>query len=111
MASFLQPCQKCSALVEPDAVLCPYCGSRNVFGSHCPKCRRETKRAYKNCPTCARPLYTACPHCGGETFADERCDKCGQSLLVPCANKRCGTLQFFENTHCTDCGRPLPKKK
>lgn len=31
--------------------------------------------------------------------------------MIRCENKRCGNLQFFENTACTVCGKPIKKAR
>jgi hypothetical protein len=55
---------------------------------------------------------TTCPSCSRQAFVgSENCDACGQTLMIRCESKRCGELQFFENTTCTVCGKPIKKAK
>ena len=35
---------------------------------------------------------------------------CALGLMVYCENKRCGALQFFQNTKCTACGKKIKAK-
>ena len=86
MAGYKQPCMHCGTFIESDARLCTGCGSMNPFGY-------------------------LCPTCGGQTFVQERCEVCGSGLMVYCENKRCGALQFFQNTKCTACGKKIKAKK
>ena len=48
--------------------------------------------------------------CGQETFVQERCEQCGGGLMIRCENRRCGELQFFQNTKCTACGKKIKVK-
>jgi RNA polymerase subunit RPABC4/transcription elongation factor Spt4 len=110
MATYKVPCIHCGEMVERDAHNCPKCGSRSPFGYHCPTCLKPIKRGNAVCSGCGRPLATTCPYCNGQTFVGgERCDACGQTLMIRCESKRCGELQFFENTKCTVCGKPIKK--
>ena len=111
MATYKQPCMRCGDFIERDVLLCPKCLSRSPFGYRCPACRREIQKGQIACSGCGRELYTTCPVCRQRTFTDEKCEACGASLLVKCANPRCGGMQFFENTTCTECGKKLKKKK
>lgn len=107
MAFYKQACIQCGQLIDSDARFCPKCGSYSPFGYSCPQCLREIKRGDVVCSDCGRPLYTTCPHCGERTFVQDKCEVCGKSLMVKCANSRCGQMQFFENTKCTACGKKL----
>jgi RNA polymerase subunit RPABC4/transcription elongation factor Spt4 len=110
MATYKVPCVHCGEMVERDSRLCPKCGSRSPFGYRCPGCLREIRRGDLVCAGCGRRLMTACPYCGGQTFVGaENCGVCGRTLMILCENKRCGQLQFFENTRCTACGKPIKK--
>ena len=110
MVTYKQPCIHCGEMVERDARLCPRCASHSPFGYQCPACLRPIERGDAVCSGCGRPLMTTCPYCGMGTFIGaEKCDQCGQSLMVVCENKRCENLQFFENTKCTVCGKPIKK--
>ncbi|NLM77499.1 MAG: hypothetical protein GX173_05345 [Ruminococcaceae bacterium] len=111
MAFYKQPCIHCGTLVERDARFCPACGSSSPFGYLCPSCLRPIEKNQMLCSGCGRPLYVPCPHCAQQTFVDERCGHCGQSLMILCENKRCGVLQFFENSKCTACGKKIKHKK
>ncbi len=111
MATYQQPCMHCGLLLERDARFCPRCGSASPFGYLCPTCLRPIQKGYAVCAGCGRPLYVACPSCKGQTFVQERCEQCGASLMVPCANRRCGQMQFFQNTKCTACGKKMPNQK
>jgi len=110
MAFFRQPCIHCGTFIEGDARVCPGCGSRSPFGALCPACLRPIQKGQALCDSCGRSLYTICPFCGRETFVGQACTACGQSLMVRCANKRCGAEQFFENTKCTACGKKIKNK-
>lgn len=105
MAVYKEPCRHCGTLIGQDSRFCPKCGSRAPFTDLCPSCLREIKRGDLACSGCGRPLHIPCPKCGKQTFVGDRCDACGASLLKPCLNKRCGEMQFFENTKCTACGK------
>jgi RNA polymerase subunit RPABC4/transcription elongation factor Spt4 len=107
MASYKQPCIECGAFIERNARFCPVCGSTSPFVLSCPTCLREVSRSDKICGGCGRPLTVTCPKCGAQTFVGGKCGSCGASLLIPCQNKRCGSLQFFENEKCTACGKKL----
>lgn len=111
MASYKQPCQHCGNLIDSDARYCTFCFSRSPFGYQCPACFKRIEKGQRLCSSCGHPLYVACPHCGQETFVDDRCDQCGQSLLFQCPNSLCGQMQFFMNTTCTACGKPIVNKK
>jgi len=111
MASYKQACMHCGALVERDVRFCPSCGSQNPFGYGCPVCLRPIVKGQTLCSGCGRPLYIACPNCGKQIFVQERCEQCGQDLMVPCANRRCGVLQFFQNDKCTACGKIIKRNK
>jgi hypothetical protein len=53
-----------------------------------------------------------CPFCNGQTFVgSEKCDACEKSVMIHCESDRCGKLQFFENTKCTVCGKPIKNIK
>lgn len=110
MAFYKQPCMQCGALIDRDSRFCTYCGSYSPFGYHCPTCLREIKKGQALCPGCGRSLYTTCPVCGQTTFVQDRCERCGTSLMVECANPRCGVMQFFENEKCTACGKKIKKR-
>lgn len=110
MATYKQPCIHCGEFIERDSRLCPKCRSRSPFGYHCPTCLREVENGQEVCPGCGRPLFVKCPTCGQRTFADAKCEACGASLMIKCANPRCGELQFFENVKCTACGKKMKKK-
>jgi len=101
----------CGTLVDRDARFCPTCGSRSPFAYLCPSCLREVKKGQEMlCAGCGRSLYITCPICGRRTFVQERCESCGANLMIRCPNKRCGVEQFFENTKCTACGKPIKDK-
>ena len=68
---------------------------------------RPVRQEQPLCPGCGRPLYVTCPHCGGRTFVQDLCQRCGGDLMVRCENRRCGELQFFQNTKCTACGKKI----
>lgn len=105
MASYKQNCIHCGTLIDRDTQFCPGCGSMSPFGYRCPDCMKEIVKGQQLCSECGRPLYTVCPYCGGRTFVMERCEVCQKSLMMPCPNKRCNALQFFENKKCTACGK------
>ncbi len=107
MASYRHACIHCGNLIDRDSHYCVYCASRSPFGYLCPSCLHPIEKNQSLCSACGRPLYVTCPHCGQATFVDDRCERCGQSLLVACQNKRCGQWQFFQNTKCTACGKPI----
>ena len=110
MASYKQPCIHCGALLDRDVRFCPKCGSGSPFGYLCPTCLRPIEKGDAICGGCGRPLVVTCPFCAEKTFVQERCERCGESLMTSCENKRCGVLQFFENTRCTACGKKLKFK-
>jgi RNA polymerase subunit RPABC4/transcription elongation factor Spt4 len=107
MASYKQPCIHCGAFIEPDARFCPSCSSGSPFGYLCPACLRPVKKGQQICSGCGRPLSVSCPACKKQTFVQDTCEACGSSLMVQCPNPRCGSLQFFENTKCTACGKKM----
>lgn len=107
MATYKQPCVHCGELVDRDSRICPKCSSYTPFGYQCPTCLKAVEKGQALCSGCGRALYIACPTCGRQTFVDVRCEACGAGLMVRCDNKRCGELQFFENTKCTACGKKL----
>ena len=80
------------------------------FGYLCPTCLRPIQKGQMACAGCARPLYVPCPYCGKPTFVQEKCEHCGSGLMICCENKRCGVLQFFQNTKCTACGKKIKAK-
>ncbi len=100
----------CGVLLDTSSRFCPACGSHSPFGYSCPRCLHEVRREYEICPGCGRALYISCPHCGKRTFAQDSCEQCGKTLMVVCENKRCGVQQFFENAHCTACGKKIKAK-
>lgn len=107
MATYKQLCVQCGEFIDRDARLCPKCGSRSPFGYLCPSCNRPIQKSSPVCAGCGRPLYVACPSCGQQTFVAETCEQCGAGLMIYCENKRCGALQFFQNTKCTVCGKKI----
>ncbi len=109
MATYKKNCIFCNALIEPDSRFCPKCGNRSPFALRCPACLREVSGEDTVCPGCGRPLVIHCPFCGENTFVADRCQSCGRSLMVPCPNKRCGEMVFFQNTHCRACGKKIGK--
>jgi len=111
MASYKQQCMHCGSLIERDSRFCPTCSNNSPFGESCPACLRAVKREDKTCSGCGRSLYTTCPHCKENTFVGSKCDACGESLMVICKGDHCGVMQFFENTKCNVCGKPMTKKK
>lgn len=110
MAFYKQPCMHCGTFIDADARFCINCQSMSPFGYLCPACNRPIEKEQALCSGCGRPLYTICPTCGGRTFVQERCEQCGAGLMVRCENKRCGVLQFFENTKCSACGKKIKTK-
>ncbi|MCL2358452.1 MAG: zinc ribbon domain-containing protein [Candidatus Bathyarchaeota archaeon] len=112
MGTYKQPCMHCGALIERDSHFCTKCGSHSPFGYHCPSCRKQIERGNAICSGCGRNLMTPCPFCNGQTFiGSEKCDACQKSVMIHCENDRCGKLQFFENTKCTACGKPIKNTK
>ena len=111
MATYKQPCVHCGTMIDGDSRLCTVCGSITPFGFACPECMRPILKGQPVCANCGRELYTTCPNCGGVTFVQQQCEQCGAGLMVWCANKRCGALQFFENKTCTACGKKLKARK
>lgn len=107
MATYKQPCIHCGNFLDTGSRFCPKCGSNSPFGYNCPKCLHEIQKDFQLCPGCGRQLYITCPHCGRRTFVQETCESCGKTLMVPCSNKRCGVMQFFENERCTACGKKI----
>lgn len=110
MATYKQACIHCGRLVEPDARICPGCGSRSPLGWRCPSCRAAISPGDFVCSGCGRSLRVACPSCKQQTFTGERCERCGASLLIQCANPRCGEMQFFDLPRCADCGKKLKSR-
>jgi len=108
MATYKRPCLACSALIDGDVHVCPRCGSRSPFGYLCPTCLKPIKRDDLVCSGCRRPLVVGCPYCHHPVFVgDSACPSCRGSLLMLCENKRCQQPQFFQNTKCTACGKPI----
>jgi len=108
MATYKQPCINCGTLIDGGDHVCPKCGSRSPFSYLCPKCLKPIQRGDVLCSGCGRPLNTACPYCHQPVFVgDSACPYCRGSLLILCENKRCREPQFFENTKCTACGKPI----
>lgn len=111
MAFYKQACIHCGQLIDRDARFCSKCGNRNPFGYHCPTCLHEIKKDDILCSNCGRKLVVVCPHCGQSTFVNDTCEHCKKSLMVQCSNRRCGEMQFFENTKCNACGKKIKIKK
>jgi len=110
MATYKQPCIQCGKFIERDSRFCSNCGSMNPFGYRCPTCLKSIERENILCSGCGRSLSTACPYCKQQTFVgSENCDQCAKSLMIHCESKRCDALQFFENSKCTVCGKPIKK--
>jgi RNA polymerase subunit RPABC4/transcription elongation factor Spt4 len=109
MASYKKYCIHCETLIDPDSRFCVKCGSRSPFAIRCPTCLREVFQEDKLCTGCGRSLSVQCPQCGQDTFVFDQCQKCGASLMVNCSNRRCGEAVFFQNTHCTACGKKIRK--
>ncbi len=109
MASYKKYCMHCEALIDSDSRFCVKCRSRSPFAIRCPACLREIAKEDKLCPGCGRPLIVQCPQCGKDTFVIDQCEICGASLMVNCSNRRCGEPIFFQNTHCTACGKKVGK--
>ncbi|MGI6730426.1 MAG: double zinc ribbon domain-containing protein [Anaerovoracaceae bacterium] len=110
MATYKQNCIFCDALIPADSRFCVNCGSRSPFALRCPTCHREVSKEDPICGGCGRPLYIQCPFCGNNTFAGDLCQVCHESLMVQCQNRRCDEMMFFQNSHCTACGKKLVKK-
>ena len=110
MATYKQPCLHCGYWLDTAEAFCPSCGSHSPFGYACPQCLHAIQKDWRLCPGCGRALYIACPHCGQPCFVEDNCEACGQTLMVRCTNKRCGVLQFFQNTRCTACGLKIKAK-
>jgi len=110
MASYKQPCKHCGAFINRDALFCPKCGSRSPFVDSCPTCLYQVNRGDVLCAGCGRPLYITCSKCEKRTFVQDKCEHCGHDFMVQCPNKRCGSMQFFENKKCTACGKSLKKE-
>jgi RNA polymerase subunit RPABC4/transcription elongation factor Spt4 len=108
MASYKQFCMHCDSLIDSDSRFCPKCGSNSPFVLRCPFCLREISKGDLRCAECGGFLKVQCPLCGKETFAGDRCEICQASLMVPCSNKRCGEMIFFQNSHCLACGKANP---
>ena len=76
----------------------------------------EVGQKYRFCLECGTKIELLgenemiCPSCGKNTFVQEKCEHCGAGLMVYCENKRCGALQFFQNTKCTACGKKIKAK-
>jgi predicted amidophosphoribosyltransferase len=112
MATYKQSCIHCGVMIERDSRVCAKCGSRSPFGFQCPNCLKKVEQGDAACSGCGRPLSIVCPFCNAQTFAGgDRCGACGRSLMIRCENKRCDQLQFFENTKCTVCGKPIKDAK
>ncbi len=111
MAFYKEPCIHCGNLISRDSHFCPKCGSMSPFGYSCPSCHHEIIKGDAVCEGCGRPLYILCPKCMEKTFVQEACERCGESLLIRCPDKRCESMQFFENKKCTACGKTLSKNK
>ena len=112
MATYKQPCIHCGKMIERDSRICSKCASHSPFGYHCPACLKKIERGNLVCSGCGNNLMTVCFFCNGPTFAgSEKCDTCGRSVMIRCESKRCANLQFFENTKCTVCGKPIKKAK
>lgn len=109
MAGYDKPCIGCGAFIGYDSRFCPACGRLSPFCDACPGCHAQIQREWRRCPACGRDLYVACPFCGRSTFAGDKCDACGKPLTIRCANARCGSWQFFQNTVCTECGKKIKK--
>gem|GEM_PF-168263 len=108
MATYKQPCIHCGEMIDRDSRFCLKCASKSPFGYLCPFCLRTIQRGYAVCSGCGKSMTTTCPFCNGQTFVgSEKCDVCNESVMVQCENKRCGQFQFFENTKCTSCGKPI----
>ncbi|MFY9175170.1 MAG: zinc ribbon domain-containing protein [Peptococcia bacterium] len=111
MASYKQACLHCGSYIEPDSLYCPYCKRKDPFGYHCPTCHYPIEKGQSVCSGCGRALYISCPACSKQTFVQDKCEECNTSLMIRCANPRCGAEQFFENIKCTACGKKIKTKK
>jgi len=111
VATYKQPCIHCGFFLDTSNRFCPKCESTSPFGYSCPTCLHDVQKDFAICPGCGRPLYILCPHCKARTFVQNNCEQCGCNLTFPCENKRCGSMQFFENTKCTACGKKLKQNK
>lgn len=111
MASYKQTCIYCGFLIDSDSRYCVKCGNRSPFAILCPSCLREVSKTDLLCAGCGRTLTIQCPKCGKETFISDKCEGCNASLMVSCANKRCGEMVFFQNTHCTACGKKVDTRR
>ena len=107
MAFYKQPCIHCGTFIEADSKVCISCSSMSPFGYSCPTCGRQIQKGQNLCSGCGRSLYIHCPSCDNQTFVQDKCEFCNTSLMIRCENIRCGTLQFFQNTKCTACGKKL----
>jgi len=112
MATYKQPCVHCGEMIERDSRFCPKCASNGPFGFMCPSCLKPIQRGDAVCSGCGKPTMTACPICKGQTFRGSSiCDACGKSIMIRCEYRLCGEPQFFENTKCTICGKPIKDAK
>lgn len=109
MASFKQACIFCNTLIDSDSRFCAKCGNRNPLAILCPSCLREVSKDDTVCAGCGRRLVISCPKCGKDTFVFDQCQACGASFMIPCSNKRCGEMVFFQNSHCKACGKKVGK--
>lgn len=107
MAFYKEPCIHCGNYISKDSAVCPICNSTNPFKFSCPECLREISPEEQRCSCCGRELKIKCPYCNELTFVYSNCEQCGKSLMKQCSNKRCNSMQFYDNKKCNACGKNL----
>ncbi len=77
------PCPKCGADNDADAVRCVSCGSplSPGAGNTCPNCHSTVAPGATFCPNCGRPLSAdKCPRCGATVKGAAFCPSCGMKI-------------------------------
>jgi transcription initiation factor TFIIIB Brf1 subunit/transcription initiation factor TFIIB len=91
-------CINCGAMLqtgEKKRVICPYCGTNNIFEKSeskpgmivCAQCGNESPQAHEHCSECGADLYYVCPNCSTRNTAEAlHCVKCGVNIAQAIKN-------------------------
>lgn len=91
-------CRNCGAVLDVGGkrrVICPYCGTSNVYEKAalkpgmivCAQCGNENPQQHEHCSECGADLYYVCPECGTRNTAEAvHCIKCGANIAQAIKN-------------------------